>query len=85
MLIGRVARGGSKELDLGGDKRRTNKCDVILNPSHCKILATLLDKSISFLPLAPLSAISDFHIGHQLLAILHNQNSWMEVVGYYYF
>ena len=42
MLIGRVARGGSQEPDLGGDKRGTNKYDVILNPYHCKILARLL-------------------------------------------
>ena len=48
LLIGRVTRGGFQELDFGGDKRRTNKCDVILNPSHCKILATLLLGTINF-------------------------------------
>ena len=42
MLNGRVARGGSQELNLGGDKRRTNKYEVILNISYCKILAALL-------------------------------------------
>ena len=48
MLIGRVGRGGSLEFNLGSDKRRTNGCNVILNPSHCKILATLLPKGVKF-------------------------------------
>ena len=48
MLIGRVGRGGYLELDLGGAKRRTNECDVILNLYLCKILATLLFGTINF-------------------------------------
>ena len=48
MLIGRLAIGESQEPDLGGDKRCMSKCDVILNPSHSKILATLLFCSVSF-------------------------------------